>query len=83
MEKYVVTYSEYGRNTLTDDYETIEGKTPINALEKRFNRKFKRVTGDAGRHANVIISKGYYNKESNNIYFEGKKFTRLCYVEIT
>ena len=60
------------------DYETIEGKTPKEALKKHFNREFQRLTGDAGEYADVILVKGYYDEERNTIHCAGR-YQTLCY----
>jgi hypothetical protein len=81
MESYVITYSDYGKNSLTDAYETIQGKNPVDALKKRFDKNFKRVNGEQGRYSNVIVVKGHYDEKKNNIVYRGK-YIRLCYIEI-
>lgn len=76
MKTWVLTYNDLGGNSLSSSYETIEGKSAMDALLKRFGRKFQRLTGDAGRYANVILVRGYFR--DNNIHYEGK-YQRLCY----
>jgi hypothetical protein len=79
VNQYVITYNsvEHGDGLLYD-YETIKGKTPKEALKKHFNREFKRLTGDAGRYADVILIKGYYDEEHNIIRYTGR-YQTLCY----
>jgi hypothetical protein len=81
MNKYVITYSEYGQNTLTNEHETIEGKNPIDALKKRFNKDFKKVFGEQGRYSNIILVKGWFDQKNNNLHYEGR-YQRLCYIEL-
>ena len=79
MKQYVIMYNSIdNRNSLLYDYETIEGKNPKDALNKRFDVDFERLTGESGRYAEIIIMGGHYDKESNNIYYTGKGL-RLCY----
>lgn len=60
-ESWVITYNDIDHgNKLVYDYETISGKNAKDALKKRFGKDFTRLTGDAGRYANVILVKGYY-----------------------
>lgn len=80
MENFVVTFNNIdSQNTLVDPYENIQGKNYLDALEKRFSKQFKRLMGDDGRYANVIIVKGTYDKDNNMIYYSGKRCVRLCY----
>lgn len=76
MNSYVVTYDD--SVGLFDDYKVIQGKTPKEALKQAYNREFNRLTGDAGRYANVILLKGTYDKESNTIRYDGRG-QRLCF----
>jgi hypothetical protein len=80
MNKYVVMYNsiDYGNN-LMYDYEVIEGKTPKEALKNRFNKEFKRLTGDDGRYAEVILVKGDFR--DNTVYHKGR-YQQLCYGRI-
>lgn len=77
MDKWVISYNRISHgDSLMYDYETIEGKNAMDALKKRFNINFKRLTGDAGRYAEVILIKGHF--ENNTIYYTGNG-ARLCY----
>jgi hypothetical protein len=72
-------YNSIGhKNELLYGYETIQGKNPKDALKKHFDKDFQRLTGDARRYSDVILVKGTYNKESNNIILSGK-YQQLCY----
>ena len=54
MDKWVITYNSIDNgNALMYEYETIEGKNAKEALKNRFNTGFERLTGDAGRYAEV------------------------------
>lgn len=79
MDKWVITFNciDHG-NSLLYEYETIEGKDAKEALKNRFNREFKRLTGDAGRYAEVILQKGYYIPERNAIQLTSNG-AMLCY----
>ena len=77
MNTWVISYNSIeSGNSLMYEYETIEGKNAKDALKKRFNKDFKRLTGDDGRYAEVILVKGYF--ENNTIYYKGNG-ARLCY----
>lgn len=77
MDKWVITYNSIDNgNSLMYGYETIEGKNAKDALKKRFNLEFERLTGEAGNYAEVIIQKGYF--EDNTIYYTGNG-ARLCF----
>lgn len=76
MNKYVVTYNS--NKALLDDYQVIEGKNAKDALKKAFNKDYKRLTGDAGRHVSIILIKGDFR--DNTIYYQGK-YQLLCYGE--
>jgi len=79
MDKWVVTYNSIDNgNSLMYGYETIEGKNAKDALKKRFNIEFQRLTGDNGRYAEVILQKGYF--ENNTIHFTGNG-ARLCFAK--
>lgn len=79
MESYVITYNDIDvQNILTAKYETIEGKNTKDALQKRFNRKFERLTGERDRYSNVILIKGTYDERRNTILYKGNGM-RLCY----
>ena len=79
METCVITYNDLGgNNNLFGGYENIQGKTAKEAIEKRFEKKFKRLTGEQGRYANIIVLKGTYNKDRNEIQYKGK-YTSLCF----
>lgn len=73
----MITYNDIDNgNSLGYGYETISGANAKDALTKRFGRSFKRLTGDAGRYANVILVKGYY--ENNRIHLESNG-ANLCF----
>ena len=55
-----------------------EGKNAKDALKKAFNKDYKRLTGDAGRHVSIILIKGDFR--DNTIYYQGK-YQLLCYGE--
>jgi len=77
MDKWVITYNDIdNKNALMYEYETIEGKNSKDALKKRFGKEFKRLTGDSGRYANVILRKGYF--ENNTIHCTTNG-AMLCY----
>ena len=78
MNKYVITYDS--QKNILDDYQIIEGKNPKEALKKAFNKDYKRLTGEASRYATIILVKGDYNKQSNNIIYKGR-YQLLCYGE--
>jgi len=77
MDKWVITFNgiEHG-SKLIYGYETIEGKNAKDALKKRFNKDFERLTGDNGRYAEIILQKGYF--ENNTIHLTGNG-SRLCF----
>ena len=76
---YVILYNGLEkRDRLMYDYENISGSSPMDAIKKRFNIPLKRLTGDAGRYADVIITRGEYIKERNVIIYNGNG-ARLCY----
>ena len=77
MNKYVIMYDS--SKSIFSEYETIEGKTPKDALKKHFNKDFERLTGDAGRFATIILVKG--ELRGKTIYYPGKKCQRLCFKE--
>ena len=77
INSYVVSFND--KQGLFDEYKTIQGKTAKEALKKAFNKDYKRLTGDAGRYANIILIKGYF--ENNTIHYVGK-YQQLCYGEI-
>ena len=79
MKTWVISYSALGDNELFDEYKTIEGRNALDALKRHFGVEFKRLTGDSGRYAEVILIKGYY--KDNNIYCEGR-CNRLCYSRV-
>jgi len=62
-------------------YETIEGKNAKDALKKRFGVNFKRLTGDAGRYAEVILQKGFFISETNSIQLTSNG-AMLCYERV-
>ena len=74
INSYIIMYNNQGN--ILDDYDTIQGKTPKDALKKAFNEDYERLTGDAGRYASIILIKGTYH--DNNIYYEGRG-SRLCF----
>lgn len=77
MQKWVMSFNDIDhKNELLYGYETIEGKTAKDALLKRFNKNFKRLTGEQGRYANVILIKGYF--ENSTIHYTGNG-ARLCF----
>lgn len=79
MNTYVIRYNDIdNENKVMYEYENIVGKNPKDALQKRFTTPLRRLTGDNGRYANVIISKGSYNKETNSIHYDGNG-AMLCY----
>ena len=78
MKQYVVTYDN--SKGLLADYQNIEGKTALDALEKAFGKKYKRLTGNAGRYATKILVNGYYNPHTNRIKVNGR-YQMLCYEE--
>lgn len=78
MNTYVIMYGGNNKNLL-DDYEVIEGKTPKEALKKTYGKDYMRLTGEAGRYADIILMKG--EVRNNTIYCEGKE-QRLCFAEI-
>lgn len=49
MDTWIVSYSSLGKNSLLDDYITIEGKNALEALKNFYGVKFKRLTGESGR----------------------------------
>jgi hypothetical protein len=61
-----------------DAYQVIEGKTPKLALETAFKKKFKRVYGDEGRYASIILVKGDFK---NNTIIPDGRYQMLCFVE--
>lgn len=74
---YVITFNSIDNsNKLLYEYENISGKTAIYALEKRFNYKFYRAIGDEGAYSDVIIQKGFYDKDTNTIKIKGNY---LCF----
>lgn len=77
MDKWVITFNsiEHG-SKLIYGYETIEGKNAKDALKKRFNKDFERLTGDNGRYAEIILQKGYF--ENNTIHLTGNG-AKLCF----
>lgn len=83
MEKFVIMYNSIDHgNDLMYDYETIEGKDYKDALKRRFNTDFKRLTGDNGRYAEVILVKGFYDHLINNIVCSNRRPMQLCYSRI-
>lgn len=77
MQKWVLSFNDIDhKNGLLYGYETIEGKNAKDALLKRFGKEFKRLTGEQGRYANVILIKGYF--ENNTIHCIGNG-ARLCF----
>ena len=77
MESWVIEYNSLDHgNRLIYGYETIEGKNQKDALKKRFGKDFIRLTGDAGRYAEVILCKGYY---ANNTMHYKANGIMLCY----
>lgn len=79
MNTWVIMFANIGNNTgLFADYETIQGKTAMEALKAKFNREFQRLTGDMGRYANIILVKGSYDKSSNTLHYKGR-YQSLCY----
>lgn len=83
MNKYVMTFNSIKNgDSLFIDYETIEGRTPKEALKSHFNKEFQRLTGDAGRYATVILVKGTYDKEKNNLHYSGR-YQQLCFSEVS
>jgi len=82
MKQYVIMYNSIdNKNSLFYGYETIEGKNPKDALKKRFNNEFERLTGEQGRYAEIILMGGRYDKESNNVHYTGNG-SRLCFSRI-
>lgn len=81
--QWVITYSNISKSGTIDllsSYINISGKSALDALYKHFNQKFKRVTGDYGnRYADVILVRGYFDKENNCINYTGR-YTCLCYM---
>jgi hypothetical protein len=75
--KYVIIYNN--NNDLFDEYQVIEGKTPKEALKKTFGKEFKRLTGDAGRYARIILVKGDYK---NNTITPAGRYQTLCFSEV-
>jgi len=78
LNKYIVKYDS--RKSIFDDYQVIEGKNPKDALKKAFNKDYMRLTGEASRYATIILVKGDYDKQSNNIIYKGR-YQLLCYGE--
>jgi len=80
LETWVIAYNALDhQNNLMYDYETIRGKTAKDALKQRFGRDFTRLTGDAGRYAEIILYKGYF--ADNTIHLSGRG-VQLCYAAI-
>jgi hypothetical protein len=78
--QFVVQYDSITNgNSLLYDYKTIEGKNAQDALQKAYGLKFKRLFGEEGSRADVIITKGRY--ENNTIYYSGR-YMLLCYGKI-
>jgi len=84
MNTYVVEYNSISNgNSLLYGYENIEGKTPLEALKNRFGVEFRRLTGDAGRYAEIIISKGTVTDQGGYpIIKPCGKYQRLCYERV-
>ncbi len=77
---YVILHNDIDhKNGLLYSYETIKGKDYKDALKKRFGVAFERLYGDDGRYAEVILIKGYFDHENNNIIYKGRKALKLCY----
>ncbi|MEG0898375.1 MAG: hypothetical protein RSF40_01515 [Oscillospiraceae bacterium] len=76
MNKYIVVFNDLRNNPLNEDYETIEGETAKQALKNRFKQNFKRLYGDEGRCAEIILVKGYF--ENNTIHPDGR-YIQLCF----
>jgi len=79
VENYVITFNAVDNgNSLNYCYENITGKTPRDALNLRFGKPFKRLTGDAAGFAEIIIVKGTYCPKTNTVKPKGR-YVRLCY----
>lgn len=79
MKCYVVTHNDVDHgNKLMGEYENIEGKTPLDAVKRRFGGDFIRLMGAEGGYASVIIVSGYYNPQTRGISYQGK-YARYCY----
>jgi hypothetical protein len=77
MDNWVITYNAIDNgDKLIYNLETIEGKNAKDALKTRFKTNFNRLTGDAGRYAEVILQKGYF--ENNTIHLTSNG-ALLCY----
>lgn len=78
-DRWVITFNSIDNgNVIMYDYETIEGRNAKDALKNRFNREFKRLTGDDGRYAEVILQKGYFVPERDLIRLTSNG-AMLCY----
>ena len=77
MNKYIIMYD--ASKSIFSDYQTIEGKTPKDALKKHFNKDFERLTDEEGRFATIILVKG--ELRGKTIYYPRKKCQRLCFKE--
>ena len=71
MNQYVITLNAIDNgNLLMQDYETIEGSTPKDALRNRFGVNFERLTGERGAYAEIALVKGQC--QNNNITYKGR-----------
>lgn len=78
--QWIITYNTIDNGcSLMYGYETIEGKNAKDALNKRFNKNFERLTGDAGRYAQIILVKGY---NVGNVFHYSGRYSMLCYSPI-
>lgn len=76
MNKYVIMHIV--NEPLLNDYQVIEGSTPKEALKKKFNKEYKRLTGDDARYATITLVKG--DIRGNNIVYNGR-YQLLCFAE--
>ena len=74
MNKYIIMFTDTMK--LMDEYKVIEGKDAKGALKKAFGCSFRRLYGNDGRRADVIMVKGDFK---NNTIFPSGRYQELCY----
>jgi hypothetical protein len=81
MDNWVITLNTIDNgSSLFCGYEAITGKNILDALQNRFGVPFRRMAGEEGRYAEIILVKGTLSDCGGypQIRYSGK-YQQLCY----
>lgn len=76
-KSFVVMYSPF-ENSLLGGYETIHGKTLIEAARNYIKGKFNSVVPSADKAANLSLIERWYDAEKRTIHKQGRQHWYLC-----